>query len=46
MAKSRITPGQKARRTQLGQLMDGAGIKSMEDVQELLKDMIYELCST
>ena len=40
MAKSRITPEQKARRAQLGQLMEGAGIKSMEDIQELFKDMI------
>ena len=40
MAKSRITPEQKARRAQLGQLMAGAGIKSMEDIQELFKDMI------
>ena len=38
MAKSRITPEQKARRAQLGQLMEGAGIKSMEDIQELFKD--------
>ena len=40
MAKSRITPELKARRAQLGQLMEGAGIKSMEDIQELFKDMI------
>jgi len=40
MAKSRITPEQKARRAQLGQLMEGAGIKSMEDIRELFKDMI------
>ena len=40
MAKSRITPEQKARRAQLGPLMEGAGIKSMEDIQELFKDMI------
>ena len=40
MAKSRITPEQKARRAQLGQFMEGAGIKSMEDIQELFKDMI------
>jgi transposase-like protein len=40
MAKSKITPEQKARRAQLGQLMEGAGIKSMEDIQELFKDMI------
>ena len=38
MAKSRITPEQKARRAQLGPLMEGAGIKSMEDIQELFKD--------
>jgi len=31
MAKSRITPEQKARRAQLGQLMEGAGIKSMNE---------------
>lgn len=40
MAKSRISPEQKARRAQLGELMAGAGIKSMEDIQELFKDMI------
>ena len=40
MAKSRITPEQKARRAQLGELMAGAGIKTMEDIQELFKDMI------
>ena len=40
MAKSRISPEQKARRAQLGKLMAGAGIKSMEDIQELFKDMI------
>lgn len=40
MVKRRITPEQKARREQLGQLMEGAGIKSMEDIQELFKDMI------
>lgn len=40
MAKSRISPEQKARRAQLGELMAGAGIKTMEDIQELFKDMI------
>lgn len=40
MAMSRITAEQKARRAQLRQFMEGAGIKSMEDIQELFKDMI------
>ena len=40
MSKSRITPEQKARREQLGQLMAGAGVKSMDNIQELFKDMI------
>ncbi len=40
IAKSRITPEQKACRAQLGQLMDYAGIKPMEDIQALFKDMI------
>ena len=40
MAKSKITPEQKARRAQPGQLMEGAGIKSMENIQELFKDMM------
>ncbi len=40
MAKSKITPEQKVRRAQLGQYMAEAGIKSIEDIQELFKDMI------
>ena len=39
MAKSRITLEQIALRSHLRQLMEGAGIKSMEDIQELFKDM-------
>ncbi len=41
MAKCRITPEQRALRAQPGQLMEGAVIKSMEDIQELFKDNPY-----
>ena len=40
MGKSRITPEQRALRTKLGEMMAGAGIRSMEDIQNLFKDMI------
>ena len=40
MAKRRISPEQKERRAQLGRLMEGAGIKSMEGIQALFNDMI------
>ena len=43
MTKSRIRPEQKARRAQLGELMAGAGIKTMEDIQELFKDISQAL---
>jgi transposase-like protein len=40
MGKSRITPEQRTLRTKLGEMMAGAGIRSMEDIQNLFKDMI------
>ena len=40
MGKSSITPEQRALRTKLGEMMAGAGIRSMEDIQNLIKDMI------
>ena len=40
MGKSKITPEQRALRTKLGEMMSGAGIRSMEDIQNLFKDMI------
>ena len=40
MGKSRITPEQRALRTKLGEMMAGAGIRSMEDIHNLFKDMI------
>ena len=40
MGKSRITPEQRGLRTKLGEMMAGAGIRSMEDIQNLFKDMI------
>ena len=40
MGKSRITPEQRALRTKLGEMMAGAGIRSMEDIQNLFRDMI------
>lgn len=40
MGKSKITPEQRALRTKLGEMMAGAGIRSMEDIQNLFKDMI------
>ena len=40
MGKSRITPEQRALWTKLGEMMAGAGIRSMEDIQNLFKDMI------
>ena len=38
--KEQITPEQRALRTKLGEMMAGAGIRSMEDIQNLFKDMI------
>jgi transposase-like protein len=40
MGKSRITPEQRALRTKLGEMMAGAGIRTMDDIQSLFKDMI------
>jgi len=40
MPKSRVTPEQRTLRKQLGEMMIGAGIQSMEDIQELFKDLI------
>ena len=45
MGKSRITPEQRALRTKLGEMMAGAGIRSMEDIQNLFKDMIGSMQS-
>ena len=42
MAKRRITPERAEFRKQLGTLMAGAGIQSMEDIQELFREMIGE----
>lgn len=39
-ARNRNTPEQKARRPQLGLLIAGSGIKSMEAILELFKDRI------
>jgi putative transposase len=40
MAKRKITPERVEFRKQLGTLMAGAGIQSMEDIQELFREMI------
>ena len=40
MRESRITPEQRALREQLGEMMAGAGIKSVDDIHELFKEMI------
>ena len=40
MAKRRITPERAEFRKQLGTLMAGAGVQSMEDIQELFREMI------
>ena len=40
MGKSRMTPEQRALREQPGEMMSGAGIKTMADIQDLFKEMI------
>lgn len=40
MGKSKIMPEQRALWTKLGEMMTGAGIRYMEDNQNLFKDMI------
>ena len=40
MGKRKITPERAEFRKQLGTLMAGAGIQSMEDIQELFREMI------
>jgi hypothetical protein len=40
MSAKRISPEQRALRNKIGELMDGAGIKSLGDIQEFYKEMI------
>jgi hypothetical protein len=40
MGKRKMTPERAEFRKQLGTLMAGAGIQSMEDIQELFREMI------
>jgi transposase-like protein len=40
MGKQKITPEQSAFRKQLGELMAGAGINTMKDIQGLFEEMI------
>lgn len=42
MSAKKITPEQRELRNKIGELLDGAGIKSFEDIQDFYKEMIGE----